>query len=249
MSKPKKMAQCHPDKRNVASGLCKRCYEKKRYSESPSRKARIIASKKLRREMGNSEYLTTVYRLYGLHPDDYKKLYDKQDGKCAICKQPEKLVVDHRHGTEVVRGLLCTRCNLTLGLLEGPHKDAALAYLGIGDNFTNHLKDVVNETWNFSKRLDTPEKHEMNAFVGLASEAGETLDIIKKKQFHTEKPSEEFREKLLYELGDIIYYWLKAVELCGFTHTEVIEGNREKLASRHPELGKVKERFSGDYIR
>lgn len=112
-----------------------------------------------------------------------------------------------------------------------------------------HLNEVVNVTWNFSKRLKTPQDHQMNALVGLASEAGETLDIGKKMWFHTEKPFEEFREKLVLELGDILYYFLKVLDVFDISLKEVIEGNRKKLASRHPELGEVKERFKGDYIR
>jgi len=89
----------------------------------------------------------------------------------------------------------------------------------------------------------------MNALVGLASEAGETLDIGKKMWFHTEKPFSEFRAKLVLELGDILYYFLKTLDLFGITMEEVVDGNRAKLESRHPELGKVTERFSGNYIR
>ena len=44
-----------------------------------------------------------------------------QDGKCAICHQvPTKLVIDHDHETGLVRGLLCSPCNTSLG---GFHED------------------------------------------------------------------------------------------------------------------------------
>lgn len=57
---------------------------------------------------------------YGLTPDDYTRLFEKQDGKCAICKTPQeklssRLHVDHDHKTGKIRGLLCQKCNHGLG--------------------------------------------------------------------------------------------------------------------------------------
>ena len=112
-----------------------------------------------------------------------------------------------------------------------------------------HLSEVVEQTWNFAGRIKTPEGHLLNAFIGLASEAGETLDNIKKMCFHSEKPAGFYREKILSELGDVIYYWLKAVDLMGFSVKEVLDYNRKKLASRHPELGEVTERFGKEMIK
>lgn len=112
-----------------------------------------------------------------------------------------------------------------------------------------HLNEVINKAWNFAGRIKTEEGHMQNAMIGLASEAGELLDVGKKMWFHTEKPMEEFRDKALSELGDVGFYWLKCVELWGFTPREVLAYNRKKLESRHPELGKVKERFGKDAIR
>jgi hypothetical protein len=64
-------------------------------------------------------------RYYGISVNDYAKMYHKQDGKCAICHQPETnkdrhgnirvLAVDHCHETGAVRELLCYCCNSMLG--------------------------------------------------------------------------------------------------------------------------------------
>ena len=61
-------------------------------------------------------------REYGMEPDDYTDLFDKQNGCCAICSAKESghnvtehLLVDHDHSTNKVRGLLCSSCNLMLG--------------------------------------------------------------------------------------------------------------------------------------
>lgn len=113
----------------------------------------------------------------------------------------------------------------------------------------DHLSEVINKSWNFAGRADTVEKQLQNALIGLASESGETLDIGKKLWFHTEKPFDFFKDKFLSELGDVAYYWLKSVELCGFTVEEVLAYNKKKLESRHPELGVVTERFGAEAIR
>lgn len=59
-------------------------------------------------------FLKTIYGL------TYKEYTDKivvQLGLCAICQQPmEKVCVDHDHEPGEVRGLLCTQCNVMLGM-------------------------------------------------------------------------------------------------------------------------------------
>lgn len=64
-------------------------------------------------------------RYYGISAEDYARMFSKQDGKCAICGQPETsldkngnvkiLAVDHCHGSGKVRELLCYFCNSMLG--------------------------------------------------------------------------------------------------------------------------------------
>lgn len=113
----------------------------------------------------------------------------------------------------------------------------------------NHLLKVINKSWNYAKRCKTKQDHIFNAVFGLAGEAGEVADQIKKMYFHTEKPFKFHRTKLVSELGDVVFYLLKLMDLLGITMEELIEGNREKLESRHPELGKVKERFGPKAIK
>lgn len=61
-----------------------------------------------------------VLRNYGLTLSDYDDMFESQQGVCAICStsQEGSLHVDHCHSTQVVRGLLCGRCNRALGLLD-----------------------------------------------------------------------------------------------------------------------------------
>jgi hypothetical protein len=50
---------------------------------------------------------------YGLGPGEYERLFEAQEGACAICrgKRRYRLSVDHDHKTNLVRGLLCRMCN------------------------------------------------------------------------------------------------------------------------------------------
>jgi Recombination endonuclease VII len=77
---------------------------------------------------------------YGIDVETYERLYNKQNGLCAICKKSEvarlrgvvkRLSVDHCHKTGKVRGLLCTACNSVLGhAFDDPEVlRSAIAYL------------------------------------------------------------------------------------------------------------------------
>lgn len=57
----------------------------------------------------------------GLSLDDYNALFAAQNGVCAICGEPPKryrFSIDHDHDTNIVRGLLCQRCNRYMAALD-----------------------------------------------------------------------------------------------------------------------------------
>ena len=65
-------------------------------------------------------------RRYGITVKQYNKMFEKQNGVCAICHKCEtrkhqsgtlrRLSIDHDHKTGKVRGLLCDKCNRLLGM-------------------------------------------------------------------------------------------------------------------------------------
>jgi len=68
---------------------------------------------------------------YGLSVKDWQLLFDKQEGKCAICGKHQSelsvaLAVDHNHVTGKIRGLLCTKCNTGLGCYNSDEEHAFL---------------------------------------------------------------------------------------------------------------------------
>jgi NTP pyrophosphatase (non-canonical NTP hydrolase) len=117
------------------------------------------------------------------------------------------------------------------------------------DLLKNHLNNIVNKSWNYAGRCKTWQDEIGNAGFGLVGEAGEVADQIKKMLYHTEKPLEFHREKITQELGDVVFYFLKLSELMGISLEDIVKANREKLESRHPELGKVEARFADGYIK
>lgn len=51
--------------------------------------------------------------------EQYDQQYLEQAGCCALCTTPcDVLVIDHCHTKKVVRGLLCSQCNVALGMLK-----------------------------------------------------------------------------------------------------------------------------------
>ena len=48
----------------------------------------------------------------------YSEMLEQQDGKCLICGQKERLVIDYNHQTGEMRGLLCYTHNAGLGMFQ-----------------------------------------------------------------------------------------------------------------------------------
>ena len=63
----------------------------------------------------------SLLRRYGITLDQYNEMFIAQSGSCLICETHQSdlkksLGVDHCHTTGKIRGLLCDKCNVLLGL-------------------------------------------------------------------------------------------------------------------------------------
>jgi hypothetical protein len=83
---------------------------------------------------GDARYGYHLQARYGLTLDDYADMAEAQDHRCAICGEAgvRRLAVDHSHSTQKVRGLLCDKCNLALGLFRDSPRimKRAIDYVG-----------------------------------------------------------------------------------------------------------------------
>ena len=66
----------------------------------------------------------------GFTQADWDARFIEQTGLCAVCRSAAATCADHNHLTKQKRGLLCHRCNLILGHIEGPLYSGLIAYLG-----------------------------------------------------------------------------------------------------------------------
>ena len=72
------------------------------------------------------------------------------------------------------------------------------------------------------------------AGVGLAAESGEFLEIVKKMVFQGKPWTDDNREHLIIELGDVMRYVAQACMALEVDFDDVIKGNVKKLEKRYP---------------
>ena len=70
--------------------------------------------------------------------------------------------------------------------------------------------------------------------VGLAAESGEFLEIVKKMVFQGKPWTDDNREHLIIELGDVMWYVAQACMALDISFDEVLERNVKKLEKRYP---------------
>lgn len=94
------------------------------------------------------------------------------------------------------------------------------------EEFIARLQELADEGVNVA-RLTT-------AGLGLCGEGGEVGDIVKKVLFHGKPYTEELREKLVDEGGDITWYWINLCIAIGVDPVEILLRNIKKLETRYP---------------
>lgn len=96
---------------------------------------------------------------------------------------------------------------------------------------------TLNDYQQAAMRTNTSKPYAatlQNAALGLAGEAGEVADMVKKHIYH-DKPLS--MEDLIYELGDVLWYVAQAAEAIGVRMDTIADMNIKKLLDRYPDAG------------
>ena len=93
----------------------------------------------------------------------------------------------------------------------------------------NEYHELAQRTSN--RALDM-KGHLFNGVLGLAGEAGECADLLKK---HYYQDGRNFVDDLEDELGDVLWYVAETATAMGLTLEEVARRNVDKLRKRYPE--------------
>lgn len=130
-SQPRACTQCgevrpifqYPSEDSLQSGLCEECRKEQR----------AIRWQKVPDAARAVQYKVQKLRQYSLTEEHLDQMLGEQNGCCALCfvefsdKPATRMGIDHDHRCcsgikscgKCVRGLLCHRCNVMIGFLEG----------------------------------------------------------------------------------------------------------------------------------
>tara|TARA_B100000965_G_scaffold72069_1_gene56886 strand:+ start:439 stop:852 length:414 start_codon:yes stop_codon:yes gene_type:complete len=96
------------------------------------------------------------------------------------------------------------------------------------DSLKESLQSIHDES-----EIDVPRL--MTAALGLSSEGGEFVEIVKKMFLQGKPANNENIFHMKRELGDIMWYWVTACMSLGLDPVEVILENQKKLEARYGE--------------
>tara|TARA_R100001509_G_scaffold163368_1_gene137652 strand:- start:1240 stop:1761 length:522 start_codon:yes stop_codon:yes gene_type:complete len=95
---------------------------------------------------------------YGIDQEEYDAILKTQGNKCKICNTKhtghKPLCVDHCHNSTRVRGLLCKKCNASLGLLKEDPKILVNAILYLNEYHKQETKAFSEAIGSLAKLSD-----------------------------------------------------------------------------------------------
>ena len=122
--------------------------------------------------------------------------------------------------TQEVKDFFSTYSDLVAKVTSEPSMDL--------DALKRSFDDIENNSNIKTARL-------LTAALGLGSETGEFVEIVKKMILQGKPPSDENIFHMKRELGDIMWYWTTACASLDLDPFEVIDENQKKLEARYGE--------------
>lgn len=124
--KDKPLEMFYNIKKNPDCKVCRNEKDRENYKKNSIKYIeRTKAFRKANPKKMKEQHLKTLYKI---SLNEYNQKFIEQNGVCEICGEPEKfskrygkqinLSVDHNHKTNIIQGLLCSRCNITLGRIN-----------------------------------------------------------------------------------------------------------------------------------
>lgn len=171
---------------------------------------------------------------YGITREEFNKLIELQNNKCAICLVDKPTGkgdwhIDHDHITGKIRGLLCHHCNTGLGLFKDNVEllTKAQSYLDSKIKINEYQKKALETSFYPS------DKGIEYTLFGLLGEVGELANKFKKTiRDKGCVVTDEDKKEMAKELGDCFWYMATLSKELGYTLENIAEINLEKLRSR-----------------
>lgn len=136
-----RFSDCHPDRKYHALGFCELCYKRDHRNRPKSKNtskaywsSSYYKEKRKSWAKGNRRAVNLKYncKQVGITPDQYYSIGESQGWKCSICDTPiipsdqnehgrkhgSVARIDHCHSSGKIRGMLCHKCNVGLGLFN-----------------------------------------------------------------------------------------------------------------------------------
>ena len=102
-----------------------------------------------------------------------------------------------------------------------------------------NLKDLNARFTEIENESNIKTPRLLTAALGLGSETGEFVEIVKKMFLQGKPASDENIFHMKRELGDIMWYWVTACAALDLDPFEVITENQKKLEARYGEQFEV----------
>nr|QMP82865.1 MAG: hypothetical protein [Caudoviricetes sp.] len=105
----------------------------------------------------------------------------------------------------------------------------------VTSNESNDLEFLINRLTSLKNEDPTINVALLlTGAMGLCSESGEFIEIVKKMVFQGKPLTEDNKRHMMLELSDIGWYWINACRALGVDPNDVIRENVNKLINRYP---------------